>query len=84
MAVKIRLVRKGKRNKPFYRIIAVSDEKDGRGQVLENLGYYDPLPEQSVVEFKDQRMAYWLSVGARPSPTVRSLLKKKGILPPGI
>ncbi|HOL66477.1 MAG TPA: 30S ribosomal protein S16 [bacterium] len=84
MAVKIRLVRKGKRNKPFYRVIAVSKEKDGRGQVLENLGYYDPLREPSVVEFKEQRVAYWLSVGAQPSPRVRSLLKIKGLLPPGL
>ncbi|MCM8768963.1 MAG: 30S ribosomal protein S16 [Candidatus Omnitrophica bacterium] len=84
MAVKIRLERKGKRNRPFYRIIAISDEKDGRGEVLENIGFYDPLPDPSVVEIKEGRLAYWLSVGAKPSPTVRSFLKRKGLLPPGL
>jgi small subunit ribosomal protein S16 len=80
MATKIRLVRKGKRNRPFFRIVAVSDEKDGRGDVLEVLGYYDPLPEPPTFEVKEDRVKYWLSVGAKPSQTVESFLKKKGII----
>ncbi|MCM8766731.1 MAG: 30S ribosomal protein S16 [Candidatus Omnitrophica bacterium] len=80
MATKIRLVRKGKRNRPFFRVIAVSDEKDGRGDVLEVLGYYDPLPDPAIFQVKEDRVKYWLSVGAKPSPTVESFLKKKGII----
>ena len=82
MAATIRLVRKGKRNKPFFRIVAVSKEKDGRGNVLEILGHYDPLPKEAAIDVKEDRVQYWLSVGARPSETVKGLLKKKGILIP--
>ena len=79
MATKIRLVRKGKRNKPFFRIVAVSKEKDGRGEVLEVLGHYDPVPDPAIIEVKDARVQYWLGTGAQPSDTVKSILKKKGI-----
>jgi small subunit ribosomal protein S16 len=80
VATKIRLVRKGKRNRPFFRVVAVSDEKDGRGDVLEVLGYYDPLPDPAIFEVKEDRVKYWLSVGAKPSQTVEAFLKKKGII----
>lgn len=85
MATRIRLVRKGKKNRPFFRIVAVSDEKDGRGDVLEVLGYYDPIPDPAIIEVKEDRIAYWFSVGAKPTETVKSLLKKKGIfIPPNL
>ncbi|HPP30106.1 MAG TPA: 30S ribosomal protein S16 [bacterium] len=85
MAATIRLVRTGKRNRPFFRIVAVSKEKDGRGDVLEVLGHYDPLPKELSVEVKDERLQYWFSKGAKPSPTVKSILKKKGIvIPPNV
>jgi small subunit ribosomal protein S16 len=82
MAAKIRLVRKGKRNRPFFRIVAVSKEKDGRGDVLETLGYYDPLPDPAIVEVNEERVLHWFGVGAKPSETVKNLLKQKGILIP--
>jgi len=82
MAATIRLVRTGKRNRPFFRIVAVSKEKDGRGDVLEVLGYYNPLPNDLTVDVKEERLQYWFSVGAKPSPTVRAILKKKGIFIP--
>jgi len=79
------LVRKGKKNKPFFRIVAVSKEKDGRGDVLETLGHYDPLPDPAIVEVKEERVLYWLGVGAKPTETVMSILKKKGIpIPPNL
>lgn len=85
MAATIRLVRRGKRNRPFFRIVAISKEKDGKGDVLEVLGHYDPLPEKLTMEVKEDRLQYWFSVGAKPTPTVKSLLKKKGIsIPPNV
>jgi len=81
MATKLRLVRRGKKNRPFYRIVAIDDRKDGRGDVLEVVGSYDPLREEGCA-FEEQRVAYWLGVGAQPSDTVKSLLKKKGLLVP--
>lgn len=80
MATRIRLVRKGKRNRPFYNVIVVSDEKDGRGDFIELLGYYDPLKEPPVFEVKDDRVIHWLKIGAKPSETVKSFIKKRGIL----
>ena len=82
MATKMRLVRKGRKNRPFFRIVAISDEKDGRGDVLEVLGHYDPIPEPEIIEVKEERISYWLNLGAQPSETVKGLLKKKGIYLP--
>jgi small subunit ribosomal protein S16 len=82
MSATIRLVRKGKKNRPFFRIVAISKKKDGRGDVLEILGHYDPIPKEKIIEIKEDRVQYWFSVGAKPSPTVKSLMKKKGIFIP--
>jgi len=85
MAARIRLVRKGKKNKPFFRIVAIDKKKDGRGDVLEILGHYDPLPDPALVEVKEERVLYWLGVGAKPTETVMSILRKKGIsVPPNL
>ncbi|HPP67140.1 MAG TPA: 30S ribosomal protein S16 [bacterium] len=80
MATKIRLVRRGKRNRPSYSVIVISDEKDGRGDVIEILGYYDPLKNPPAFEVKDDRVIHWLKRGAQPSDTVKSFIKKKGLL----
>ncbi len=81
--VRIRCKRLGRRNRPFYRI----DVFDGRtrrdGRSIESLGFYDPLAkdEAAQVQVKADRVAYWLSVGAQPSPTVRSLLDRQNVAP---
>ncbi|MCL5674954.1 MAG: 30S ribosomal protein S16 [Candidatus Omnitrophica bacterium] len=79
MSTKIRLVRKGKKNRPFYRIIVISDEKDGRGNVIENLGYYDPLKEPALFQVIPERLQHWLKLGAQPSDTVKSFIKKANL-----
>jgi small subunit ribosomal protein S16 len=58
----------------------VSDGKDGRGDVIEIVGHYDPLREPPVFEVKEDRIIHWLKTGALPSPTVLSFLKKRGLL----
>lgn len=80
MAVKIRLKRFGSKNRDQWRIV-VSDVKMPRdGRFIEEIGYYDPLPANAVIEIKEERLKYWLEHGAQPSETVRSLIKraKKG------
>ena len=85
MAIRIRLVRTGKRNRPFFRIVAVDRKKDGKGDVKEILGYYDPLPEPEIIEIKEDRISYWFGKGAIPTDTVKSLCRKKGIfIPPNV
>jgi small subunit ribosomal protein S16 len=70
----------GKRNAPFYRMVAAHDTKPRDGRFLEILGYYDPKRQPEILELKEERLIHWLSKGASPSDTVRSLLRKKGIL----
>lgn len=75
MAVKIRLSRIGKKHAPFYRIVAVDSRKKRDGACLENLGTYNPLNKQ-FVQFHEERINYWLSVGAIPSESVARLHKE--------
>ncbi len=82
MAAKIKLQRKGAKNKPFYRVV-VQDESAARdGRVIEVLGQYNPLIEPSLFEVDQEKTKDWLSKGAKPTEKVRILLGKAGILPP--
>ena len=78
MAVKIRLARHGGKKKPFYRIVVADSECPRDGRYLENVGTYDPLFDPGKVSLKSERIQYWINQGAKPSDTVRSLLKKEG------
>lgn len=74
--VKLRLTRLGKTHAPFYRIVAIDNRKSRDGQCLEVLGHYDPTKEPKIVKINAERTKYWLSVGAIPTETVRSLIMK--------
>lgn len=78
MAVKIRLARHGAKKKPFYRIVVADGESPRDGRYLENVGTYDPLFDPAKVILKSERIKYWIDQGAKPSDTVRNLLKKEG------
>ena len=81
MAVKIRMKRIGRTNSPFYRINAIDGRSARDGRVIEELGSYDPhAADDKKVRLNAERVQYWLSVGAQPSETVRSFLKKAGLL----
>ena len=79
MAVKIRLTRKGTKKKPFYRIVAADVEFPRDGRFLEALGTYDPMQDPAVITLKEDRIRYWLDEGAKPTTTVKSILKKQGV-----
>lgn len=81
MAVALRLKRLGRKNHPFYRLSAIDSRSPRDGRVIEELGHYDPLLKDKDKQFvaKIDRCQYWLSVGAVPSETVSSLLKKAGV-----
>jgi len=73
----IRLRRTGTTKRPYYRVV-VADSKAWRdGRFVETLGHYDPRKNPAVVKIDAERAKYWISKGAQPSETVRSLLKKK-------
>jgi len=78
MAVKIRLARHGAKKNPFYRIVVADSESPRDGRYLENVGTYDPLNDPAKVTLKSERVQYWMDQGAKPTDTVRSLLKKEG------
>jgi small subunit ribosomal protein S16 len=78
MAVKIRLARHGAKKKPFYRIVVADSESPRDGKYLENVGTYNSLLDPAEVTLKSARIRYWMDQGAKPSDTVRSLLKKEG------
>lgn len=76
MATVIRLRREGKKNRPFYRIVATDKRSPRDGRFIELLGTYDPHKTGTNFTLKSERIDYWLSVGAQPSDTVRSILKR--------
>ena len=78
MAVKIRLTRHGAKKRPFYRIVVADSESPRDGKFLENVGTYNPLVDPAEVNLKKERIKYWMDQGAKPSDTVKSLLKKEG------
>src|SRR5215207_3723613 len=81
MAVKLRLKRMGRTNGSFFRLNAIDSRSPRDGRVIEELGYYDPRNKDQAKQFvaKLDRCRHWLDVGAIPSETVSSLLKKNGV-----
>ncbi len=80
MAVKIRLRRMGAKKAPFYRIVVADSRYPRDGRFIEEIGYYDPTKEPSVVKVDAEAVKKWIGNGAQPTDTVRSLLKKQGII----
>lgn len=80
MSVKIRLTRRGRTKSPSYRVVVADSRAKRDGRFIEILGHYQPLAAESKVKIDSDRALHWLKVGARPSDTVRSLMRKAGIL----
>ena len=80
MAVKIRLNRMGAKKHPFYRIVVADSRSPRDGRFIEILGNYDSTKEPAVVHVDEEKVLDWMGKGAQPTDTVRSLLKKQGIM----
>ena len=80
MAVKIRLRRMGAKKAPFYRIVVADSRYPRDGRCIEELGYYDPTKEPSVVKVDADKAKEWIGKGAQPTDPVKVLLKKEGVL----
>ena len=78
--VKIRLKRMGAHKKPFYRIVVADSRTPRDGRFIEEIGYYDPMKKPADVRIDEEKAKQWLSTGAQPTDTVRSLFKKNGIM----
>ncbi|MDD4731736.1 MAG: 30S ribosomal protein S16 [Desulfovibrio sp.] len=78
MALTIRLTRMGSKKRPFYRIVATNTASRRDGRPLEYLGYYNPMTQPAEIKIDREKLDKWLADGAKPSDTVRSLLKQVG------
>ena len=76
MATAIRFARMGKKKRPFYRLVAVDSRKRRDGRYIEQIGTYDPLKEGTNFTIDLTSADKWLSVGAKPSETVNSIIRK--------
>ncbi len=80
MAVKIRLKRMGAHKKPFYRVVVADSRSPRDGKFIEEIGYYNPLTDPADIKIDGEKAKSWISNGAQPTQTVKSLLKKSGII----
>ena len=76
MAVSIRLRREGTKNRPYYKVVVADSRSPRDGKFLEIIGTYDPKKLEHNSSLKLDRIEHWIGRGARPSDTVRSLIKK--------
>ncbi|MFI5277901.1 MAG: 30S ribosomal protein S16 [Ktedonobacterales bacterium] len=78
--VKIRLMRVGMKGAPSYRVVVADAHSPRDGRIIENIGWYNPLTEPSTINVDAERAKHWLSKGAQPTDSVRSLLERAGVL----
>ena len=79
MAMKLRLTRMGSKKRPFYRLVAMDSATRRDGRALEYLGYYNPMVDPAEIKVDSDKVRVWLERGAKPSDTVRALLRKAGV-----
>jgi small subunit ribosomal protein S16 len=80
MAVKIRLARRGRKQRPFYHIVVADARAPRDGRFIENIGSYNPMTVPASIELDREKAFEWLEKGAQPTETVRSILRFKGVL----
>ena len=78
--VKMRLRRMGAKKAPFYRVVVADSRYPRDGRFIEEVGYYNPQTEPAEVKIDADKAKAWLAKGAQPTETVKSLLKKTGIV----
>ena len=80
MAVKMRLRRLGAKKAPFYRVVVADSRSPRDGRFIEEIGYYNPLTNPAEIKIDAEKAKKWIANGAQPTETVKSLLKKSGIV----
>lgn len=78
--LKIRLTRLGAKKSPYYRIVVADSRAPREGRPVDTIGQYDSTKVPAIVNIDEEKALAWLSKGAQPTDTVRSLLKKQGIM----
>ncbi|ADD69043.1 ribosomal protein S16 [Denitrovibrio acetiphilus DSM 12809] len=80
MATKIRLMRLGRKKRPFYRIVVCDSRERRNGNFIEVLGFYNPMPEVAEIRIDEDKALSWLQKGAQPTDTVKNILSKNGVM----
>lgn len=80
MAAKIRLCRTGAKKNPHYRLVIADVKAPRDGRFIDQIGYYDPTKDPIILNIDEEKALKWLSTGAQPSNTARSLLSQSGIM----
>ncbi|HJM76313.1 MAG TPA: 30S ribosomal protein S16 [Dehalococcoidia bacterium] len=78
--LRIRLRRTGKKKQPQYRLVVADQRAPRNGKFVEIVGHYNPRTTPKALVVKEERIKYWLSLGAKPSETVHRLLHKEGLI----
>jgi small subunit ribosomal protein S16 len=78
VAVKLRLMRMGKKKQPTYRVVAADSRSPRNGRFIEIVGIYDPRPDPSAIRIDNDKAVDWLRKGAQPTDSVRKLLEISG------
>ena len=74
--VKIRLQRQGKKKAPFYHIVVADSRSPRDGEIIEQLGTYDPMTEPATIRLDKEKVEKWIKNGAKPTDTVKALIQK--------
>jgi len=80
VAVKIRLKRLGAKKNPFYRVVVADSRSPRDGRFIEEIGTYNPIANPAIVKIDSERATAWIKNGAQPTDTVKSMLKKAGVI----
>ena len=80
MSVKIRLKRIGAKKAPFYRVVVADSRYPRDGRFIEEIGYYNPMVNPADIKIDSEKAKEWVANGAQPTETVKSLLKKAGVI----
>jgi small subunit ribosomal protein S16 len=77
----ISLMRMGGKGQPYYRLVVKEKRSKRDGKYIENLGTYNPMADPAKVDLRHERIQYWIGVGAQPTQTAASLIKKSAAQP---
>lgn len=80
MATKIRLMRMGRKKRPFYRVVVADSRERRDGGFIEILGYYNPIVQPAEFKVDEEKALQWLRNGAIPTDTVKNMLSKAGVI----
>ena len=80
MAVKLRLRRMGAKKSPFYRVVVADSRYPRDGRFIEEIGTYNPLTDPAKIDIDAEKATKWIKNGAQPTDTVKSLLKRVGVI----